>query len=228
MSDDEPQPTQTRLRRSFVERIRKVLAHDLRTPLGTISNYATILECHSAPLPEDVRTFATRIRSNAVRTANMLESVTDAIALSQAPAQLVEIDPAEILRGRISRIEPPNGFRGARLSPATIRFDPDLLAFAWRAFLTVNAEAHPGTTLDVDIEIDSGPESNAIDLWVGSKPELGGSGLDAARFAPQVAPNSCYMLALAAELFELRGGGLSLWGSPGRAACMRTRLPHVA
>ena len=66
---------------ALLERVRRALAHDLRTPLGTIGNYATILEYHDQAKPEEVRAFATRIRASVARTSLMLTQLTDALTL---------------------------------------------------------------------------------------------------------------------------------------------------
>src|SRR5262245_25889929 len=91
-------------RRPFLERIRRALAHDLRTPLGTIANYAAILEYPGDAKAEDIQVFAGRIRTSAVRAATMLQHVTEAIVLSERAPRNDEIDPNALLRSILSEL----------------------------------------------------------------------------------------------------------------------------
>lgn len=225
--------TNSRASHGFLERVRKALSHDLHTPLGTIANYAAILEYHSESKPEDVRVFAGRIRASAVATASMLQWISSAIALSEMRRERVGVDTAALLRGELSTLGLYAQFPGhAAERTERIVFDHDLLAFSWRAFLAVHSEAKPGTSLDIDIVTARDGEGGTIELWVGGKSTPTMPRVSVAQFTSEAVhtstPVSCFALGLAEELFQVQGGTISLSGSPGQVSSLRATLPHAA
>jgi len=215
---------------AFLERIRRALAHDLRTPLGTIANYAAILEYHGDAKPADVRVFAGRIRQSAVRAAVMLQHMTDALVLSERQPSEATTDPAGLIRALISEMAVHARFpaRGEE-PPSRLPVDSDLLAFTWRAFLAVNAEAAGDSALDLDIEIGDTDDPITLDLWVGARPPETPARVGSTKFFESTVevnqPESCFALALAEELIRLRGGEMGLWGRPGQASSLRVSFP---
>lgn len=210
----------------FLERVRHALGHDLHTPLGTIANYAAILEYQGEAKPEEVRVYANRIRTSAVRMSTMLRQVADAITLSQHRTPDEEVDPSSLIRALISELNLQVSFPARGRDPAThVPFDRDLLAFAWRAFLAVNAEAAAAHALDLDIEVEKSEGENAITLWMGSRPATAPTRVSSSRFSDDasgvVPPESCFALGLAEWLIRHRGGDFGLWGRPAQAAGLR-------
>src|SRR5947207_2768873 len=207
----------------FLERVRRALDHDLRTPLGTIVNYASILECQTDAKPEDVRIFAARIRSNAVRIAKMLRHVADAVTLSGRLPSDPGVDPSALVRALGAELGLHMRFPAQGTAPAdSIPVDRDLLAFAWRAFLSLNSQAGPKHALDADIDVRQSDGETAIDLWIGSRPTEATARVGSATFAEEdletVPPESCFALDLAEALIRRRGGDFGLWGRPGVGA----------
>jgi hypothetical protein len=210
----------------FLERVRRALDHDLRTPLGTIVNYATILESQTEAKSDDVRVFAGRIRSNAVRTAKMLRHVAEALTLSERAPSEHGFDPSGLVRALVSELPLHVRFPARGVEPTDpILFDRELLAFSWRAFLAVNSEAGTRHALELDIEVHWSEIETAIDMWVGTRPAPTPAHVGSSKFAEEalevVPPESCFALGLAEELVRRRGGDFGLWGQPGRAAGLR-------
>jgi signal transduction histidine kinase len=215
----------------FLERVRRALAHDLRTPLGTIANYAAILEYHGDTKPADVRVFAGRIRQSAVRAAVMLQHITDAIVLAERKQAALGVDPAGLVRALLTEMNVHVRFPAHGEEPhERLALDPDLLAFAWRAFLNVNAEAAGEQTLDVDIEVVPSETATVVDMWVGRRPNETPERFGTAPFVEGAGtlthPESCFALGLAEDLIRIRGGEMSLWGRPGQASSLRVSFPH--
>lgn len=217
----------------FLERVRRALAHDLRTPLGTIANYAAILEYHGDTKPADVRVFAGRIRQSAVRAAAMLQHITDAIVLAERKPAASGFDPSGLVRALLTEMSVHVRFPARAEEPRErVDLDPDLMAFAWRAFLNVNAEAAGEQTLDVDVEVGSSSSSTVVDMWVGRRPDEAPEHSGATPFVEGAGalthPESCFALALAEDLIKLRGGEMGLWGTPGQASSLRVSFPRLS
>ena len=215
----------------LLARVRRALAHDLRTPLGTIGNYATILEYHDQAKPEDVRVFAQRIRGSVVRTAAMLTHLTDALtlALSEPGGQISE--PATILRALLAELGLQGRFpmHGTQ-QPGCADLDPQLLRFCWRAFLGASVGAAPQADLDLDVSCSQLDGFVTADLCLGMQDatrEL--ERIDTEAFVQErlasPAQDACFALSLAETLARARGGSLELLGRDGIASLLRLRLP---
>jgi phospho-acceptor domain-containing protein len=216
---------------AFLERIRRALAHDLRTPLGTITNYAAILEYQEEAKPADVRVFAGRIRQSAVRAAAMLQHLTDAIVLSEREPSLAGFEPVGLVRALISELPVPARFPANGQEPSgRLPLDSDLLAFTWRAFLVINAEAPGVTGLDVDVEVAHDDGVMLVDMWLGARPTAPPTHSGTSKYieggAETTLPESCFALGLAEDLVHMRGGEMSLWGRPGQASNLRLSFPR--
>lgn len=217
---------------AFLERIRRALAHDLRTPLGTITNYAAILEYQGDNKPTDVRLFAGRIRQSAVRAAMMLQHVTDAIVLSGRAPSREAVDVPGLVRSMLSEISvraryPAHGEE----PPERLPVDGDVLAFAWRAFLSIYAEAAGDALLDLDVEVASDGARYTLDMWIGSRPTPSPAWTGASKYTESVLgsspPESCFALCLAEDLIRMRGGEMGLSGRPGQGSSLRVCLPRT-
>lgn len=206
----------------FIERVRRALGHDLHTPLGTITNYAAILEYQDHGKPEDVRLFAGRIRSSAMRLAAMLRQMAEAIALTEQARTETAVDLAAAVRTLITQMNLRATFPAHGHEPAEKpTLDRELLVFAWKAFLSINSEASAAQAFDLDVEADG----RTITLWVGVRPETPPAHVSASKFSDDasavVPPESCFALGLAEWLILQRGGEIGLWGRPGQSAALR-------
>jgi signal transduction histidine kinase len=224
--DRKSEPT---LEGPLFERIRRALSHDLRTPIGTISNYATILEYHGPEKTEDVRVFARRIRDAATRTVAMLQSITEAIALARQASSAAGMDPAGSLRALVVELGIHVRFPARGPEPTErIPLDAELVTFAWRAFLSMTLDAARTGALDVDLAIENGESSIALDMFTGERDDAPREHVDSERLAraeQDVPPEALLALGLAEDLVHMRGGEISLWGRPGLPWGMRIRLP---
>lgn len=223
-SNGEPQATEPD---AFSTRLRRALSHDLRTPLGTISNYAAILEFQGDSSPEEMRNFAKRIRTSAQRTAETLRDLADALTLSTRPPRIEDVDPSTLLRSLLAEMSlharyPAHGSE----PPVLARADPELLNFAWRAFLTTATRADAARSLLVDLEV-GGHDRSSVSIWIGSPDRPSDEIVDATRFGglgPDLGSSiACIALELAEALVKRRGGVLELWGKPGDTAGLRIR-----
>src|SRR5688572_15828329 len=158
--------------RTFLERTRKALAHDLRTPLGTIVNYAVILESHESANRDEVRAFAGRIRQSATRLATMLQHMTDVTVLANKGPRFSEVEPGSLLRALLDDLDLQGHYpaSGNELQGA-VTFDPELLAFVWRSFLSLQNEVPRTAELNLDLEVHQDARDTAIELFVGPRPE---------------------------------------------------------
>lgn len=211
---------------SFLEKVRKALSHDLRTPLGTISNYAAILELQGDAKPDEIRSFAQRIRSSSVRAANQLGHAADALALVIGEPRLESTDVSALLRRVLDEhmlLARVPERASAHLPPVVL--EAALVTFAWRAFLALMRERAAGKMLDVDLD----GNGDTLELFVGARDAQRGVALDVASFVdltPDASPEACFALALAEDLVALRGGKLSLSGNARGSAALVLQLSH--
>jgi signal transduction histidine kinase len=224
-SDSDREPPQP-----FSERLRKVLAHDARSPLGAIVNFASILEFYESADREEVRAVATRIRQSANRLVVMLQHMTDATMLSARPLRIVKVDLSVLLRSVLFDLGLHGRFpaRGTEPSEA-VGFDLELLTFAWRAFLSVHAGNPAISELDLDLEVSSDEATTTIALWMGVRPNAPAERLGFTRFTQGLsghgATESCMALGFVESLIHERGGRIELWGRPPEGSAMFFTLP---
>jgi K+-sensing histidine kinase KdpD len=220
---------------AFIEKLRRSFSHDVRTPLGTIVNYASILEEDTAVAAEQVRTLAERIRFHAMRTSEMLRFLIDAMVLATRPLAPRSIAPAALLQTLLaelgstgtvrSRGEPTNG-RGAE-----IEVDPQLVNYVWQAFLMLERGLRTKSLHDAEIEIARTNNGTVVEMALDSLPdERSVVALDrfVSALGERLSPECRVALVLGCDLIVRYGGELELFGRPGEAAGIRLRLPQPA
>ncbi len=89
---------------AFMRSVRAILGHDLRTPLGTIVNYASILE-EDAGLDPGLRELPRRIRGQAMQAAEMLQLLLDATLLASSAPAPIPVDPEALLHSIVVEVE---------------------------------------------------------------------------------------------------------------------------
>jgi signal transduction histidine kinase len=212
----------------LLERLRKALAHDLRSPLGTIGNYATILEYHDQAKPEEVRAFAGRIRTNLVRTVSMLSSMSEALALTIRKPSTKGAEPVTILRSLLAEF----GVHPVIAEPhRRAEVDPDLLRYCWRAFLSIKAQDIQ-RELDPEILLHSDEDGFVtVDLRLAKDSELT-ERVDCAKYflehLDSPVHDACFAMSLAADLVTARGGSLELHGREGIPTGIRLHVPSAS
>jgi len=218
---------------TFDERLRRALHHDLLSPLGTIANYAAILEHHEKTPPEEIRAFAARIRASTDRLAKMFRHLAAATELSSRSLRFIDVEPRGLLRSVLVEL----GLNGPPASSSErherMPFDEELLAFAWRSYLGVQSEIRVAEALQLDLAITSTEQTTTIELFVREQPATRPERIGLSQFAPSMSPRVpaewIFVLGLVEGLFHSRGGEFALWGHPGEAAGLRVGLPtdHV-
>jgi signal transduction histidine kinase len=216
---------------AFLERIRKALGHDLRTPLGTIANYAAVLEATLRNDGDDVRRLAQNIRANAMGAAKMLEQTLGALLLAARPPSPAPFD-APALLAKIAR-ELAHGIEivGDRTTPAeggAFQFDPGLVAFVWKIFVDLVRFESPAMARKAWIERRDEDDRALLVLSMGRE-DVGAAASPLENFLahepPDDAPVRRFGLALCRELVTVRGGAFEVAGRAGAEVVLRLGFP---
>jgi K+-sensing histidine kinase KdpD len=202
----------------FVQRARKALGHDLRTPLGTIVNYASVLEEDPAPEVTNVRELTQRIRGHAMHAAEMLQLLLDALLIAaQAPAPRA-IDATALVESIVAEMEGGTTLR-VEAAPASdelhaAEFDPAVVAYAWRAFLDLEKTVFPRLPREARIDRSRDGSHATITLRFGAAAATQAVELDPflRRDGVDVPPPRRLALQLARDLVVARGGTLEMLG----------------
>lgn len=233
-----PVPVHTQPLTIFLERIRKTFSHDLRTPLSTIVNYASILESHECTGAEEVRDLGRRIRGNALRSARMIELLANATALASRPLRASITDLAALARSVLV----DTGGRGdvhlgSGTTTAVARLDAEVLGYAWRAFISVEADAIAGPVHEIGVDVHSAGADWVIELRCGGSNRLLSSAPPPALIEAPIylrhnggsaRLETSMGFGLAQDLVVCHGGELGVWGRPGATSGLRLRLPNAA
>jgi K+-sensing histidine kinase KdpD len=225
----------TRLIR-FLDRIRHAVSHDLRTPLGTIVNYASVLEAAQGPGAYETRDLAARIRRNAQRSARMVQLLVTVIGLASRPLASSPTDLLVLVRSILSDAGGAGSVHLLPTSqPASVSIDAEVVGFAWRAYLATEADS-AGRPVDcAELLVRQDDEAVQIDLRCAGQaspddalaaPDERTDLLGYLRFShgPARLENSLG-LGLAEELLVCHGGALEMSGKPGSGSGIRIRLP---
>lgn len=240
MTSNPPQPVaeQPRLAR-FLERIRHTVAHDMRTPLGTIVNYAAVLEANQGSDAEEVRDLGRRIRGNAQRTARMIQLLAGVVELASRPLRSAPTDVLTLTRSILNDA----GARGeVRLSTTRAMLadvDAEVVGFALRAFVAVESDSSGKPVEGAELLLAPDADACVVELHCGAEPGVTtvkpwseSPALDLAAYlrlngGPARLENSLG-LGLAQELLIRHGGTMSVFGRPGAHSGIRVRLPIAA
>lgn len=223
----------------FLERIRKSFSHDLRTPLGTIVNYAAVLEANQGSDAEEVRDLGRRIRSNAQRVARMVQLLATATSLASRPMQS---DPTDLV-ALAKSVLGDGGGAGRVLSSGNPKqlfadVDAEIVGFAWRAFVAVQNDAR-GKPID-ELEIAIQPAEAVV--WIDVASHSGESSSSTRALTDVVVELPIFLrhnngaarlesamgLGLAQDLVISHGGELIVSGKPGLDSGMRLRFSRSA
>jgi light-regulated signal transduction histidine kinase (bacteriophytochrome) len=217
---------------AFMDRLNRTLGHDLHGSLGTIVNYATVLE-EDAPADADhVRFMSQRIRRHAMRTAEMLQRMLDATLLASsrpAPSRfdaVALLEPIAVEMGEAMRIVVVSGLEEGD----AVEFDPAIVGFLWRVFLDFVRLVSPGLAHEVRVARSRRDGQALFTLRMGhSDPNAAAVGLDAflARDPNDSAPSHGFELTLCRELVAVRGGLLEFFGRAGVDVAVRLRFPQA-
>jgi K+-sensing histidine kinase KdpD len=221
----------------FLENTHKAFSHDLRSPIGTIVNYATVLEGTEGPQTEVVRDLSRRIRGNAQRIARMIQTLVSATSLASRSLRSTTTDLAAFARSILADA----GGRGqVRMTTSSrepvIGIDSEILGFAWRAFVAVQADARGAPVHAAELEVVRGGEQLQLEFRCAPDleqlpPQLGADVVPAAELQSFLRLNNgpgrleCgFGLSLAEHLIVCHGGTFSVWGRPGSSAGLRLSM----
>jgi signal transduction histidine kinase len=219
---------------AFVGGLRTSLAHDLRTPLGAIANYAAVLEHAQGSSPSEVRNTAHQIRHNVLRTVHMLEQLAAAAAIAaSAPpnaSAATPVDARVVLVRALSDLGARPSIRDRGFEDGSVaKLDGALLDFAWRAYLALERDVSGRLPESVEVQLEQVDRATCLTLIVGVGVDPRGPASDLSHFLVQAGDSarleSRHALRLADQLVRLRNGTLELHGRAGNGSALRLQLP---
>jgi K+-sensing histidine kinase KdpD len=220
----------------FLERIKRSFSHDLRTPLATIVNYATVLEASEGSESGDVKDLSRRIRNNAQRLSNMLQLLAQATSLASRPWRSTSADLLSLAR---SVLHDAGGSTSVRwdgpASGAVVAVDAEIVGFVWRTFIVVQGDAQSRPVVGTELRLHPSSERMEVELICAEH----GPAADASPAALELPAflrhnngparlESGMGLSLAEDLVISHGAELRVWGRPGSTSGVRLSFEVAA
>lgn len=213
----------------FLERSQRHCFHELRGRLGTVVNFASVLESGQATGPETIDA-AHRIRVNALTTVRMMQLLDTSIELAARPPRRRSTD-----LGRLAHvILTEAGGKGASTGrEATADIDADLVAFVWRPFVAMHSDSAGCPTRCSSLSVDSTPGACVVVLQLAAdddatarsdQPEVDVQSYVCLGTGPGQLENAL-ALTLAHHLVASHDGHMALGGRPGECCSLRLALP---
>jgi hypothetical protein len=177
-----------------------------------------------------VRELGRRIRTNAMRAARMIQLLATATGLA---SRTLSSDPVDVLPLARSILMDAGGRGQVRASESggtQVELDPELIGFAWRAYVAVENDARGKPTDEASVQVVARNGHVIVDLRCGSgsTPERS----DATNFMLQnggpARMETSMGFGLAEDLVLSHGGTFEVWGRPGAASLLRLRFPVEA
>jgi signal transduction histidine kinase len=220
----------------FMRKVRATLGRELRSSLGTIVNYASVIEDDSALDRDGLRDLPRRIRVQATRSAEMLQLLLDAMLLAGSIPAYTAIDPGALLESVVAEIQSDSGVREASLPFANtavpVEIEPEVLAFVWRAFLLLEHGVAARPLAAARAKVERRVDVVRIGLTLDSNPGDGTVPVDIDTFSGageiETPPIHAFALRLSRDLVAVRGGELDLFGRVGTDAAVFLTLPTSA
>ena len=216
---------------AFMQRVQATLGHDLRTPLGTIVNYASVLEEDGGLDEARRRELPRRIRGQAMQAADMLQMLLDATLLAASVPRCIPTDPAALLRSIVAEIEGDELLAAPALPEEveTMELDPGVVGFAWRAFLLLEKSLTSRPLGGARATIVTHEDGLRLDLAFRASDVVGPALIDLDAFNRgsllDVPATNRFALRLSRDLVRSRGGELLLRGRVGADAAICLVLP---
>jgi signal transduction histidine kinase len=216
-----------------VETVRKSLSHDVRTPLGTIVNYAAVLESLDEPQPQEVRALARKVRDNAMRAAGMLQQLSDAVAVLTRSERASEFEIASLLATCLQSSLPAHTIEVApNDNSPPLRGHVALLAFLWKAVFRFDRELRGRALERVEFDARVEPCELHLAVWLGPRPHGQLPPLDLSRVlredGARLPVETRMALELGLGLVEASGGSCVFHGKPGEVCEVQLVAPIAA
>lgn len=228
----EPRPDDAARVLRFLDRVRAALSHDLGTPLGTIANYAAILEEFDArSSATDVPDLARRVGANAQRAARMVRGIAATAALGARGWKGAPTDLRVLALAMLAEVGLRPELGGSHAAgPARPAIDGEVVANVWRAWLGLECDARraPLTAWALDVRADAG------ELCIGLRHGEGtgeAEWLDAARYlrhaggANRIEHGLAFQLAT--ELVARHAGECRVRAATGHGAELELLVPFA-
>lgn len=217
-------------RNRMMESLRRAVAHDVRTPLGTIVNYAAILEAPEAPSAQEVRNLARKIRGSAMRAAGMLQQISGAIAVLANRHEISDVEVAPLLRACLddtSRGRAPQLVASGGLG--SMRCPAQVCSFLWRTLFLLDRELRGEASTHVEYEASEEDANYQLMVWLGGRPSELPAERDWTKLmreeSERVSSDTRMALELALAIVRACGGRCSIHGQPGFQCAFRLCLP---
>lgn len=217
----------------FFERAQRYSFHELRGRIGTIANFAAVLESGQTSAGETLEA-ARKIRIQVLTAARMMQLLGTAIELASRPLRRRSTDLRRLAQSVLTEV----GGQGTVhcVGPDPIAdVDADLVAFAWRAFVALQGDPAGGRLDGWVLRVSSMPHECELELRSGSD-ELDPPGPDAQEAdiqsyvhhdtGPERLENGL-ALTLAYHLVASHEGRMELRGRPGSGSSLRLALPAL-
>jgi len=125
---------EARAARAELAALESSVAHDLRSPVGAVLNFATVLELdHGESLDEDGREIVKRIRRSAEAALSRLDALSRLAGITRAPLRLAPVELEPLLRRAFAESRPGGPRVALTVDPLPERAtaDPELLKTAF-------------------------------------------------------------------------------------------------
>lgn len=211
----------------------RVVAHDLKNPIGVMSNYAVLLEKICADAPNEVREYIAAIRTTCERTGTIIsELLLMASSRGQEP-QMEQIDMASLVAEVQKRLDAMITASGAEVVVATIwpaaMGKQSWVEEVWANYLS-NAIKYggrpPRIELGAGFDQSGAPRFFVRDNGAGfAEHERAKLFQEFQRLAPQLAEGHGLGLSIARRLVERLGGKVGAESIPGKGSTFWFTLP---
>jgi hypothetical protein len=213
---------------AFIKRVRATLGHDLLASLGTIVNYASVIEGASGLDEEELRDLPRRIRLQAMESAEMLRLLLEATLLAGSVPAYAPVELTVLLQSVVAEISGGAIVEEPDLLPAgcvqVVELDSEIVAFAWRSFLLLEngLAARPLSAAHATVERSEDRVRIGLSLDPNGGSDARPVDLDtlAGRGEAATPGTRRFGLQLSRDLVAVRGGDLEICGRFGTDAAI--------